>query len=42
MSAWSPQAAILLLALIALLLFAIGRLRASNRSRNRYRQRHKP
>ena len=42
MSAWSPEAAILLAALVAALVFAISRLRGLNRRRNTYRQRTKP
>jgi len=42
MSVWSPQAAVLLAALVAVLVFAISRLRALNGRRNSYRHRTKP
>lgn len=39
MSVWSPEATILLVALIAALIFAIGRIRSQNRRRNSYYRR---
>lgn len=41
MSVWSPQAVILLVALVAALVYAINRLRGQNRRRNQYRHKAK-
>ena len=41
MSVWSPQAVILIVALVAALVYSIKRLRSQNRRRNHYRHKAK-